>query len=311
MGQILFASEAESGGSNKLIRGIITTREGNPVIGAAVGIFDPAGTEIASTVTDNSGSFEITTDVPSGEYELIVANSQQLNDERITLGRTDVDIKLAVSGVAHNVPGQARFEVSSRQLGIPAKARTHVAAAQEHFNKMNLAAATKDLDIALGMDPSFSEALSMRAFVKLAAKDLPGAIEDASAASTLDPSNGEAYLALGTSYNSLKNYDRAEAALLHALDLRPGSWQAQLEIAKAWYGQRRFVLALRELKLMGRDFPDVHLVRANILMSLGRQHEGAEEFREFLREAPTDGRKQQIQRILTQLEAEGNSAQSR
>jgi tetratricopeptide (TPR) repeat protein len=307
LGQTAFGLGAESV-NHKLIHGVITTRDDRPVAAATIEICDLTGNRVAVSVTDAEGRFEIRTDAMPGEYVLLIANSRQLHDERISLGRTDVEIKLSVSGSSNGVARQSRFSVSSRQLGIPAKARARVASAQEQFKKLNLPQATRELNIALRIDPSCSEAWSMRAFVELAAKNLPGAVADASHAAALDPDNADAYLALGTAYNSMNDFKHAERALSQALDLRPDTWQAQLEIAKTWYGQKRLVLALRQLEILNRDFPDVHLVRANVMMSLGRDREGAEEFSIFLREAPGDRRGRQIQKILAQIDPATSAA---
>jgi predicted RNA polymerase sigma factor len=60
-----------------------------------------------------------------------------------------------------------------------------------------------------------------------------------------------------------------------------------------------------------KDFPDVHLVRANILMRLNRIEEAAKDFNQFLREAPNDSRRKQIQRILSQVGEAATTASSR
>jgi predicted RNA polymerase sigma factor len=49
---------------------------------------------------------------------------------------------------------------------------------------------------------------------------------------------------------------------------------------------------------LNNDFPDVHLVRANILQRLDRSQEAAEQFSQFLQEAPNDPRSEQIKRIV-------------
>jgi tetratricopeptide (TPR) repeat protein len=289
--------------SQKLVRGQVTTGDGHPVMGATVGIFDFQGTQLAESVTDQAGKFTIPTDAAPGEYDLVVANGAQLNDRRIRLGAPDVAIKLPTSAAPARLAHQSAVTVSARQLATPARVRNLVARAQEAFNKGGLAEAGGELNSALLLDPTCSEAWAMRAFVKLAAKDSSGAIADASQAMLVDAGNASAYLALGTAYNSLQDFESAESALHRALELTPDSWQAQLEIAKTWYGQKRFVLALQQLERIDRDFPDVHLVRANVLMSLERQQQGAEEFRTFLREAPADSRSQRIHEILAQVQA--------
>jgi tetratricopeptide (TPR) repeat protein len=162
---------------------------------------------------------------------------------------------------------------------------------------MNFDRASREVDSALRADPGCAQAFSMRAFIKLAKKDSQGAVADAKRAALLDPGDAESFIALTMAYNSLKDFQKAEEAVQHALSLRPDSWQARLELAKSFFGQGEFVLALCELDLANIDFPDAHLVRGNVLMRLGRRPEAVEEFDTFVREAPNDPRGEQIQRI--------------
>lgn len=194
-----------------------------------------------------------------------------------------------------------QYTVSTRTLGIPAKARKHLAAAHKEFSKMNVDEALRHIDAALHTDPACAQAFSMRAFIRLAEKDPRRAAEDARHAMALDPDDPESFVALAMSYNSLKEFLKAEEAVRQALRLRRESWQGRLELAKSLYGQGEFVLALLELDSEPINFPDTHLVRGNVLIRLGRNQEAAEEFRSFLQQDPGDPRTQQIQHIISTL----------
>jgi tetratricopeptide (TPR) repeat protein len=163
---------------------------------------------------------------------------------------------------------------------------------------LNFAGAEREIDQALQVDSICAAAFSMRALLRLASRDPKGAIEDATLALALDSGEVDAYVALATAYNSLREFQIAATAAQQALSRRPDFWQARLEMAKALYGAGRFVLALHELDELSNDFPDVHLVRANILQRLNRSQEAAEQFSQFLREAPNDPRSEQIKRIV-------------
>jgi tetratricopeptide (TPR) repeat protein len=193
---------------------------------------------------------------------------------------------------------QSSYAVSVARLSIPGKAIKHLESAKKRFNKWDLSAATREIDQALEIDPDFAEAFSMRAFVKLARKDFAGAIEDAHRAIALNPDDPAPSLALATVYNAAKEFSKASEAAQRALSLSPNAWQGRLELAKSWYGQGQYALALNALDRINVDFPDVHLVRANTLMCLGRTAEATEQFRIFLRQAPDDSRDEQIARIV-------------
>ena len=202
------------------------------------------------------------------------------------------------------------YTVSAQELRVPARARAHLKRAQREFSRSSFAGAKKEIDQALQVDSICAPAFSMRALLRLTSRDLNGAIEDATRALALDPTEADANVALATAYNSLGEFQKAEAAAQETLGMRPDFWQGRLELAKAYYGQDRLVLALRELDDLNKDFPDVHLVRANILVRLNRSEEATIEFTQFLREARNDPRREQIQRIVNRANANDTSASS-
>jgi predicted RNA polymerase sigma factor len=69
-------------------------------------------------------------------------------------------------------------------------------------------------------------------------------------------------------------------------------------MAKSLYGRGEYVPALSVLERVDKDFPDVHLVRADLLMCLGRSREAIEQFTLFLKQAPTDSRGAQVRQIV-------------
>jgi tetratricopeptide (TPR) repeat protein len=284
-----------------LIHGLIVTAQGQPVACATVEMRDLRGRKIATGFTDTAGKFAITTAAQPGEYMLLAAKELQIEDERITLDQPDREVTIALpaaprTAVAMSLP---MYAVSVQELRVPGKARAHLKLAQEKFSRSNLAGAQREIDQALQVDSIYAAAFSMRALLRLALRDFSGAIEDATLALTLDPGEADACVALATAYNSRGEFQMAEAAALRALAMRPDFWQGRLELAEAFYGQGRLILALRELDELNKDFPDTHLVRGNILVLLSRSEEAAKEFSQFLHEAPNDPRKEQVKSIVS------------
>ena len=240
----------------RLLHGSIFTAQGQPAAEATVEIRDLRGIKVRSGVTDSAGKFEIRGAAEPGEYIFLAMSAFQIKDERLLLDRQDLEMSLALPVISETVgPKPSPETVSVGQLSIPTKARAHLSSAHAEFSRMNLhGGLAGEIDAALQIDPVCAQAFSMRAFVKLAARDLLGAAEDAQRAIFLDANDAESYLALGTAYNSLKEFPKAETTVRQALSLTPDSWQGQLEMAKSLYGQGQFVLALRELDAMGRGF---------------------------------------------------------
>jgi adenylate cyclase len=189
---------------------------------------------------------------------------------------------------------------------VPSKAVTHLEAAQRHFLKMQLAQTTDELDRAIRIYPGFAQAFRLMALVHLAERDFTASVENAAHAISLDGADAYSWVALATAYNSLNEWPEAEAAAGRALEVDSRAWQGRLELAKSFYGEARFALALNTLDQLHQDIPDIdipdiHLVRANSLMRLGRSQEAAQQFAVFLREAPGDSRVDQIRQILPRV----------
>ncbi len=281
------------------VHGSVVTSDGAPVVDVTVEIRDLRGIPLGKGFTDRGGSFEISTAMGSGEYILLATKKTQVGDARITLDQPDLAVRIAFPVTSETIGARpSRETVSVAQLSIPAKAWRHLTAAHKEFSRGKLDAATNEIDAVLRLAPVCAQAFSMRALIKLAARNFPGAAEDARHAVFLDENDAESYIALGTAYNSLKEFSKAEEAVRQALSIRPDSWQGQIEMAKSLYGQGQYILALSELDSVGRDFPDVHLVRGDVLMCLNRSQEAAEQFSIFLRQAPGDPRTQQIEQII-------------
>jgi len=199
----------------------------------------------------------------------------------------------------------SRDVVSVNRLRIPAKAASHLEAAQSRFAKMQLDQAAVEIDRAIDIYPEFAQAFCMKALVDLAEKDFTGSVESAAHAIRLDGADAYSWVALATAYNSLNEWPEAEASAAQALSLDPSAWQGRLELAKSFYGEAKLDLALYTLDQLNQDVPDVHLVRANSLMRLSRTQEAAQQFALFLREAPGDSRGDQIRQILSRVPPAG------
>lgn len=226
------------------------------------------------------------------------------------MGQSDPEVRIALPPAVEKtaVLKSSRYTVSVARLSIPSKAGKYLESAQRRFTKMDLRGAITEIDRALQIDPDCAPAFSMRAYVKLAANDFSGAVDDAAQATALDSYDPASYIALATAYNYVREFEKAAEAARKALSILPDAWQARLEIAKSLYGQEQYVPALSTLDLVNADFPDVHLVRADVLMCLGRSREGAEQFSLFLRQAPNDPRGEQIRKIVNTARQNPNDA---
>ncbi len=279
--------------SPTFVHGSITTARGQPAVDVSVELRNLRGIRI--------GNFEIKTTAAPGDYVLLAAKEPILAQERISVGGLRPDVRITLPTPETKAPKPQDYTVSVGRLGISSKVRRHIQSAQVLFSKSDFTAAKKELDLALESDSECAQALTMRAHVKLATLDPAGALDDATRAAALDPDDAQSFIAIATASNSLGKFQASAEAAAQALMIDLDLWQARLELAKALYGGSLYVLALHEMDLLNVDFPDVHLIRGNILMRLGRRQEGASEFSVFLKLAPNDPRTPRIKEIVSVL----------
>lgn len=196
------------------------------------------------------------------------------------------------------IDSDPRFQVSLAELKVPNRVWSRLQAAHKAINAGNLQEAAKQSDEALQIDPECAAAFSMKALIELARNKPLDAMQNAIRATYVDPHYVEGFVVLAMVGNAADDFANSQHAAEQALTLEPGSWKAHLELAKSFYGEAWFNAALLELNQVRKDFPDVHLVRGNILMRLGRNDESAQEFALFLREAPYDPRAAVIRQII-------------
>ena len=291
---------AQASPSSEQIRGVVVNVQSPAAGNVSLELRDLRGVRFASSATDADGAFAIAAPPQRGEYILLASKGPFLVGQEIVWegGRPEYRITLPAVSLQTG-PKHDGNTISVNRLGTSEKTRNYIHLAEQKFSDLRFDEALQDLTHALEQDPRCAAALTMRAFVRLAEKDPQGAAEDATRAVALDPDGEESYIALATALNSLGEFKKAAEASVQTLMLDIDSWQARLELAKSLYGQKQFVLALHELDLLDKDFPDVRLVRGNTLARLGRREEARTEFAAFLERFPDDPRAPQVRQVLS------------
>src|SRR5262249_47721412 len=145
---------------------------------------------------------------------------------------------------------------------------------------------------ALEIYPAYAPALTLRGVLSMDSNDLTAAVEDFDMAIHADSGYAAAYGAIAAALNRLNKFDDALRAAERASSLSPNSWQPHFEIAKSYIAKRDYQRALQQLthaqEQLPREYPALHLVRANAFLGLKDYSEAANELRIFLRMAPKD-----------------------
>ncbi|HEY6307128.1 MAG TPA: tetratricopeptide repeat protein [Candidatus Angelobacter sp.] len=290
------------------ISGSVVSSDNRPVGNVRVDLRDSkTGTPMGSAYTGPGGQFEFH-QIPQGTYEVVAYSGTQQAEERVELNSpmTSVSLRLPASNAAAD-DGNGRQTVSVTQYKVPEAAREELKKAREATLKSKFDQAQLHIEKALGVDPDYADALTLRAILKLDAKDSDGAVTDLQKAIQSDGNYAMAYMVLGSAYNNQLKYEDAIRALQRGESLAPDAWQVYFEMGRAYAGKADYESAIRALDraqtLAPQEYPLIRLIRAHSLMGLTRYGDAVAELQAYLQKAPTGPDAEQAQRMLEKAKA--------
>ena len=152
----------------------------------------------------------------------------------------------------------------------------------------------------------------MRAYLEMEVDENERAVADAQRALQLDPSFDVSHLVLGSALNHLGRYREALLSLQRAEAYDPKSWQCQIEMAKAWIGERDYEKALsaaNRAEQLGADAKmaaEIHFLRGHALLGLKRYNEAAAELRTYVALEPSGAMAATARQLLNVLDGSGS-----
>jgi Flp pilus assembly protein TadD len=162
---------------------------------------------------------------------------------------------------------------------------------------------------AAALAPSHPNILYLFGVLYVRRNDLPRAQEALTKATQIDPKHARALAALGTVLSNQSNYEAAISPLEKALELNPHSWETRWTLAKACYYQRQYDRALKEsqsaLEASAGRAPEIQLLVAQSLTSVGRYEDSAQALRNFLQKHPDNLQAAVARRWLDRLKQAG------
>jgi len=289
------------------IAGTVATLDGRPQPDVLVQIRDFGTGRIIGSVHSNvAGGFSFDM-LPYGNYE-VVANEQAASVREEIEVREDVavvNLRLNTSDSAL-VPPQSGL-VSLTELRAPRRARDAYQKAEQAIARNRSGEGSKNLQKALEIYPAYAPALTLRGVLSMDNNDLTAAVEDFDRAIHADDSYAVAYGAMASALNRLSKFDDALRAAERASSLSPNSWQPYFEMAKSYIAKSDYQRALQQLtdaqEHLTREYPALHLVRANALLGLKNYPDAANELKIFLKIAPRDPNASAAQETLGQINA--------
>lgn len=303
--QAPFSRLNSSRGEIRTINGTVQDTNNRPLKEVRVELRDANGSVVNSMETNSSGSFEFSM-VPAGTYLIVATSGLQQASERVDTSAWPGMVSLRMPA-GNPEDGVAGHSISVVQYRIPAKAREEYRKAHELIAKARMDEAGKHLDKALELCPNYADALTLRGVVELNQQDSQAAIIDLDRAIKADGNYAMAYMVMGSALNMQSKFDEAIRVLQRGESLAPNYWQAYFEMAKAFIGKADYPSALRQLEraenIAPIEYPLIHLLRAQALLSLKQYPEAATALQAYLQKDPQGANSQQARKMLERAQA--------
>lgn len=304
--QVLTNQSNRRPGSTGTVMGSVRTVDDKAVADARVELRDGmTGTVITSGYTNVSGGFEFQS-VPSGSYEIVASSGMEEVRDRLNVQNdtANVNLRMPRMGAA---TGDGKDTVSVQQLKVPEKARNENKKAQEAMQKKDVDSAWKHVNKALTIAPGFAAGLTTRALLELDARKVDEAIADLETAVKNDAGYGLSFLVLGAAYNQMQHFDDAIRTLDHGVALMPNNWQGYFELGKAYLGKNDLSNAQKQLDRCAQrapaEYAPLHLVRANLALSLKDYPAAMSELEAFLTREPNSPSADSARKALGEVKA--------
>jgi tetratricopeptide (TPR) repeat protein len=270
-------------------------------------LYTTGGDLIARQTVGNNSRYRFT-DVPSGDYELVVEveNSEiarihlMLNETFKTDIRRDIELEWRENPIGNN-----------RKAGTTSAQAYHRTSTNERFAKAETAIDQKKYPEALDLlmqvlndDGNDYEVWTELGTVYLMRQDLTKAESAYERSCEVNPSFFQSFFNLGKLRMSQKRFEAAIEPLEQSIKLRPNSAQANNLLGEAYLQLQKGSKAVFYLNEALRLDPDgmapVHLRLAKLYNAAGMKSKAAEEYVEFLKKRPNYPDRKTLEQYITQ-----------
>lgn len=288
------------------LSGSVISSDNKPMRDVRVELRDShTGQVVNSVYTGVGGDFEFT-GIPQGTYHVVALSGTQQAEEIVDVGSWNslVNLRLPSRGKADD-DATRKNSISVAQYRVPDKAREELRKAREASVKGRMDEAQSRVAKALEIHPTYADALTFRAILKLTTKDTAGAVLDLQKAIECDGNYAMAYMVLGSALNIESKFDEAIRTLARGETLAPDAWQTYFELGKAYAGKADYKTSLTQLNRAHNLAPDyalIHLVRAHVLMQLHQFADAVADLQVYLEKKPNGPESDVAQKMLAQAQ---------
>ena len=300
-------SAADNPIASASLSGSVRTVEGKAVSNARVELRSPgSGQVLNATYTLPNGSFEFE-QLASGHYEVVVTNGVNEAREQVEVFGMGTSVSLRMAADSDQAAAGSQNTVSVAQMKVPRKARSLYNKAQQHVDKNKLDDASKEIQKALEIAPTYAPALTLRALIAMQRGNAAAAVPDLESAVKNDPTYGLGYIVLGSAYNMQTRYDDAIRILSRAEALAASAWQLHFELSKALLGKGDYQKSLQQAAKAGdlaaADYPPLHLVMAHAYLGLKDYSQAITQLEQFISRDPSGADSVHARQTLDQVRA--------
>jgi tetratricopeptide (TPR) repeat protein len=264
--------------------------------------------QTATWQTTEDTSQGVFTNIPYGNYDVEVSAVGYLTAHRelqvmSSLRPLQVDVTLNRDAAAINL------DVADRATS--AKARKETKRAVSALKSGNLAEAEKQLGEAYKSDSSSADLNFLLGYLYFEKKDYARACDYLSAATNMNPNNGQALTLLGRAGLERQDYPAARSALERAVMADADNWQPHNLLADTYLHQKDYARARDEAQLAiakgtiakeKSSASSAQLVLGEALVNLGQDKEGVQALNAFLQDSPRHPMAGQVRTLIAEIE---------
>lgn len=252
--------------------------------------------------TDNRGRFRFT-GLQRGYYTVVV----DAPGYKVVRQQADLQVvfrAFLMFELIRNEAGAASTLSPVIDARIPEAARSEFAKGRTALLEKKPREAIPYLEKATYLYPEFFDAYLMLASSHMDLKQWAKA--EAALLRSLDikPEHSAALLSLGEVYWRQKRYDEAEKVLLSGLELNDKSWHGHFTLSRLYWDLgdiNKAGAALGRTLQLNPDFAEAHLLAGNILLRLNQPERALAEYQEYLRLAPKGEFADQARELVAKL----------
>ena len=243
-------------------------------------------------------------DVPRGTYVVIIELGTNEIERKIDADMPNTEVDVRVPENTRPATGGSST-VSVAEMMIPEKARNLFNKASSLLQQEKPDKAQQKLREALAIAPRYAKALALQAVICTQKDNISAAMKSADSAVASDAQLPFAQFVRAMVLNASGSFKQAASAAEEGLRMDMSSWQGHFELAHAFYGLGNLSSAITEINRAEssapKGFPDVHLLKAMILIHANQLEQAKQELAGLGKDGGHDSRVQELNTQLAKL----------